>query len=76
MSGIRNTAEKVIFCNGQYCSMSAYPDLHMGTGTGGAVIPALVAQLPALVAQLPALVAQYTGTGGAVCKGATPSVEQ
>jgi hypothetical protein len=25
---------------------------------------------------LPALVAQCTGTGGAVCKGATPSVEQ
>jgi hypothetical protein len=24
----------------------------------------------------PALVAQCTGTGGAVCKGATPSVEQ
>ncbi len=33
---------------------------------------------PALVAQcVPALVAQcVTGTGGAVCKGATPSVEQ
>jgi hypothetical protein len=25
---------------------------------------------------IPALVAQCTGTGGAVCKGATPSVEQ
>ncbi len=41
--------------------------------SGIELLPALVAR-PALVA-LPALVAQ-TGTGGAVCKGATPSVEQ
>jgi hypothetical protein len=51
------------------------------TGTGGAV-PALVAQLPALMAQYRHWWRSYrhwwrsTGSGGAVCKGATPSVEQ
>ena len=39
------------------------------TGTGGAVYRHWWRSVPALVAQC-------TGTGGAVCKGATPSVEQ
>ncbi len=55
--------------------------LYNYTGTGGAV-PALVAQLPALVAHYRHWWRSYlhwwrgTGSGGAVCKGATPSVEQ
>ena len=49
------------------------PALVAQTGTGGAYrhwwrITGTGGALPALVAQ--------TGTGGAVCKGATPSVEQ